>query len=435
MEFNAESEICEKCGVEGYSELLVYCSQCKVSLEHRYCLDKLPEQDVLEVIWSCEQCAPRASSPFNGLGLHQSTRSECLRNRKRKKTINFSEAEIHVQNCDNATVIQSHKVCLKGDTQMNDNVPDPAEVATDPLPCEENYMQCSSDGSSEEAMKSKKQRRKLILYDGGSSDEDTESAKDSDSAVVPDVRNAPFGCSSHELSPECHYYGPAQPIIDPIWRGCFSICNEKSGKVVGTIAHLSNKACFKVFEGANALPVLVGVEMLPRLNAWPKSFRRSLPTDESIGLYFFPESKCDEAVVFDGLLHEIIDRDLALKYVTDNAELLIFSSLQLPLLFQRFHGKYYLWGVFRGKQVSLPPQPADHILIQENSIECAMPSTSAQVILAAEKGGTPIKTWSQRSPVSPLSMRSIYGTLRSSMHMKERKSNMHMKKRGKTERI
>ncbi|XP_042475975.1 uncharacterized protein LOC122057774 isoform X2 [Macadamia integrifolia] len=417
-------EICEKCGDKGYSELLIYCSRCKVSCEHRYCLDKLPERDVLEVLWSCEQCEPRKSSSFNRLGLRPSRTSECLTNRKRKKTTDSSKDEIHVRNYD--TTLQSHEVCFKGDTQMNDNVPDPAEVATDSFPCKENYIQRYSNGNSEESMKSKKRRRKSILHDEGSSDEDTESAKDRNSPVTPDIRNAPFDLSSHEISPGYRCYGPAQPIIDPVWRGCFSICNEKSGKVVGTVAHLSNKACSKVFEGANALPVLLGVEMLPRLNAWPKSFRISLPTDDNIGLYFFPGSRRDEAV-FDGLLHEIIDRDLTLKFVTDNAELLIFSSLHLPPLFHRFHGKYYLWGVFRGKQVSHPPKPFDHLLIKESSIKCDMPSISAGNF-GSQKGREPIKTWSQRSPLSPLSMRSSYGTWRSSMHM-ERESNMHMKKR------
>lgn len=37
-------------------------------------------------------------------------------------------------------------------------------------------------------------------------------------------------------------------------------------------------------------PVL-SVEMLPRAGAWPKSFQTSPPTDDNIGLYFFPESE------------------------------------------------------------------------------------------------------------------------------------------------
>ncbi|XP_043698085.1 uncharacterized protein LOC122648866 isoform X1 [Telopea speciosissima] len=497
------AEICQKCGDKGYLDCLIYCSQCKVAVEHLYCLDNRPDRDVY-VTWLCEQCAPRSSSPLNRLSLHPVRRSKRLRIRKRKKiwkrkdVLNFSKTETNVQNCD-STALQSHNLCLKGDTQMNEDMPDPSGVTTDPLPCKGNYEHFSDDNCEEGAKKSKKQGRKLILDDEGISEEDTGSAEDGNSPVAsdvriapfslsshkpspfdlpaevtadplqckvnfdqhfsdgnhegakeskklgrklilddeeiseedtgsaedrnspvaPDVRNAPFGISSHKPSPEHGYYGPAQPVIDPVWRGCFSMCNEKSRKEVGVVAHLSNKACFKVLEGTNALPVFLGLEMLPRPYAWPKSFSRMSPTDDNIGLYFFPESKRDKAV-FNWLLYEIIDRDLALKFVTDNAELLIFSSLQLPPLFQRFHGECYLWGVFRGKQVSHPPQPAEHLLIRDSGIECDLPSMTADDF-GSQKGRCPSKTWSQWSPLSPFSSYGS-GSPHSPLHQKAKPS-------------
>ncbi|XP_043698086.1 uncharacterized protein LOC122648866 isoform X2 [Telopea speciosissima] len=417
------AEICQKCGDKGYLDCLIYCSQCKVAVEHLYCLDNRPDRDVY-VTWLCEQCAPRSSSPLNRLSLHPVRRSKRLRIRKRKKiwkrkdVLNFSKTETNVQNCD-STALQSHNLCLKGDTQMNEDMPDPSGVTTDPLPCKGNYDQHFSDGNHEGAKESKKLGRKLILDDEEISEEDTGSAEDRNSPVAPDVRNAPFGISSHKPSPEHGYYGPAQPVIDPVWRGCFSMCNEKSRKEVGVVAHLSNKACFKVLEGTNALPVFLGLEMLPRPYAWPKSFSRMSPTDDNIGLYFFPESKRDKAV-FNWLLYEIIDRDLALKFVTDNAELLIFSSLQLPPLFQRFHGECYLWGVFRGKQVSHPPQPAEHLLIRDSGIECDLPSMTADDF-GSQKGRCPSKTWSQWSPLSPFSSYGS-GSPHSPLHQKAKPS-------------
>ncbi|KAI3947875.1 hypothetical protein MKX01_034540 [Papaver californicum] len=43
-------EVCQKCGVTGYANLLIYC--------HVYCLDRVSKvtQEVVE--WSCEQCVP-----------------------------------------------------------------------------------------------------------------------------------------------------------------------------------------------------------------------------------------------------------------------------------------------------------------------------------------------------------------------------------------
>ncbi|KAJ4966434.1 hypothetical protein NE237_018283 [Protea cynaroides] len=468
----SKPEICQKCGVRGFAELLIYCSQCKVSVEHRYCLDNLPGRDVVDVTWSCDQCAPRAASSCSRCSLHPIRSSTRLRIKKRKKAINFSKAVTNVQNSDTTTALQSHELCFKGDMQMDEDIADPDEARTNPLPYNHQYSSDNHEGAKksikqrrklilddegsldedtesalqshelcfkgdmqmdedigvpeeatsnplpcnhqyssdnhEGAKKSKKQRRKLILDDEGSLDEDSESAKDRNSLVAPDVKNASFGLSSHGPSPECGCYGPAQPIIDPVWRGCFNICNEKSGEVVGIVSHLSNKACLKVFEGAKALPVLLGVERLPRPDVWPKSFCRIPPTDDSIGLYFFPERKSEEAG-FNGLLYEIIDQDLALKAITDNAELLIFSSLQLPPQFHRFHGKYYLWGVFRGKQVSHPPQPADHLLIQDSSIECVMPSMLADDF-GSRKGRGCVKTWKQWSPLGPLSMSGSYSS-------------------------
>ncbi|RZC67546.1 hypothetical protein C5167_011236 [Papaver somniferum] len=51
-------EVCQKCGVTGYANLLIYCDVCRVSAEHLYCLDRVSEvtQEVVE--WSCEQCVP-----------------------------------------------------------------------------------------------------------------------------------------------------------------------------------------------------------------------------------------------------------------------------------------------------------------------------------------------------------------------------------------
>lgn len=57
-------------------------------------------------------------------------------------------------------------------------------------------------------------------------------------------------------------------------------------------AHLSTKACQRVWELSRLLQPMAMVEVmkLPRLEAWPKSWKTSGPTDDSIGLFFFPHS-------------------------------------------------------------------------------------------------------------------------------------------------
>ncbi|KAH6782548.1 RING/FYVE/PHD zinc finger superfamily protein [Perilla frutescens var. hirtella] len=90
--------------------------------------------------------------------------------------------------------------------------------------------------------------------------------------------------------------------------------------------------------------------MCPKSDIWPKSFQTAEPNDDNIALYFFP-SKISEQV-FEQLVGEMIHEELAFRAIVQDAELLIFTSTELPLLYWTFRSKYYLWGVFRGNQPS-----------------------------------------------------------------------------------
>ncbi|ERN16075.1 uncharacterized protein LOC18444373 isoform X2 [Amborella trichopoda] len=139
-------------------------------------------------------------------------------------------------------------------------------------------------------------------------------------------------------------YVPAQPIIDSIWRGEFETGNKIYGMFV---AHPSNKAISRVHEGARKLPATLHMQKLPRCEVWPQRFQTLPPNDEDIGLYFFPEMDERSLVLFHELLEDLMQHDIALKFVVDSIELLIFSSIQLPKETQRFSGRYYIWGIFR----------------------------------------------------------------------------------------
>ncbi|KAJ9166781.1 hypothetical protein P3X46_021484 [Hevea brasiliensis] len=190
----------------------------------------------------------------------------------------------------------------------------------------------------------------------------------------------------------------AQPIKDPIWRGSLSLLEKKFGTVVGLVAHVSSIACPKASEEAKSLPTLLSPELLPRAAVWPKGFEKSGPNDDSIALYFFPDSERNEKV-FDSLVNEMISQELAMRVDVQNAELLIFTSRILPMEFWRFQAKFYLWGVFKGKRTS-------KAAVDDNPGE--------------GKGLTKDLTWDRRSPVSPLSngsygCGSMYSTLDPSM--------------------
>ncbi|KAK9271385.1 hypothetical protein L1049_026975 [Liquidambar formosana] len=189
--------------------------------------------------------------------------------------------------------------------------------ANDPSlqPCEDHSSEnCETD------QKLGKQRKSILRYRGNFDDE-AESSKFNTSQKAS---GDPSNISGHDN------YVHAQPIIDPVWRGIFSICKENFGAIDGLVAHLSSKACLKVCEEARLLPELLCLDMLPRSDVWPKSFGRSGPGDDHIGLYFFPENERDERV-FDNLVEYMIDQDLAMRAVAENAELLVFTSMQLPI--------------------------------------------------------------------------------------------------------
>ncbi|KAG6435870.1 hypothetical protein SASPL_100751 [Salvia splendens] len=124
-------------------------------------------------------------------------------------------------------------------------------------------------------------------------------------------------------------YSVAQPIAMPVWRGSFNVRNSKHDSIDELVAHISNKACHKVYAEASQFQPILHLEMLPKSDIWPKSFQKSEPNSDSIALYFFPSKIRNQ--VFAQLVQEMIHKELAFKGLVQNAELLIFTSTELPL--------------------------------------------------------------------------------------------------------
>ncbi|CAI9763968.1 unnamed protein product [Fraxinus pennsylvanica] len=113
--------------------------------------------------------------------------------------------------------------------------------------------------------------------------------------------------------------------------------------------------------------------------------------------------------IFDHLVEEMMSQELAMKAILSNAELLVFTSLELPSQCWRFQGKYYLWGVFRGKQV--------HAHIVDNHLTDSIggdkpvlySDCSKHMDISGGKNTMKTKNWDARSPLSPLSDNGNYG--------------------------
>ncbi|CAL5098176.1 unnamed protein product [Urochloa decumbens] len=139
----------------------------------------------------------------------------------------------------------------------------------------------------------------------------------------------------------------SQPLDDPVWSGLFTIDTD----MLMLDAHLSTKACQRVKEQSTFLQSVVEVKKLPRSQAWPKSWKSFGPTDNNIGLFFFPHD-FRQNEVYNRLVNNIIKSDGALKATVGMAELLIFPSSLLPEEYHSlvFQGNHYLWGVFRRRK-------------------------------------------------------------------------------------
>ncbi|KAF6163637.1 hypothetical protein GIB67_036097 [Kingdonia uniflora] len=285
----------------------------------------------------------------------------------------------------------------------------------------------SSDEDSEivkEDQDSKQRKRKLIMSDV--SDEEGEFSGDKQSIIASDSHGSPVSIFSFDpcnkegkdillqihldaplpissVDPSRGYPNYAQPFIDPAWRGCFDV---ESARSIRLKAHLSTKAGLKVFQGAKSLQPLLQMKMLRRRDTWPKSFEVLEPSDDHIALFFFPELERD-VNSYDLLVDNIIKRDLALKTEIDNGELLVFSSRKLPEPFQRFLGKNYLWGVFRGRQALLDQKSVEHICtdakqISEGGLKLGLRSLS-NTSSSKKPSSPPPPVQPNKKPGSPLS--------------------------------
>ncbi|KAH0692406.1 hypothetical protein KY285_019503 [Solanum tuberosum] len=338
--------ICLQCGDKGFSNAFVFCVKCLEVAVHRYCLDKVPSTFDEFVYWVCDDCevkVPNELTIMNSVGVLP---ENCTSSRHLKAS---SEAKLDI----------------------------PPSIAEVDLTAVQNK-------SSEKDVE-KHPRIDLV--------EHSHLDKKSNPTSLIDKKNCIHAVV--EL---------AQPVLDPIWRGSFNIWNKEYKTFDGLVAHLSVKACQKVFEEAKLFSLLLHLEMLPKSDIWPKSFNIVEPRDDNIALYFFPSDARYEQD-FDHLIEEMIGEELALRAVMTNAELLVFTSTELPLHNWRFQHKHYLWGVFRAKQESSSCQ------MVSNRVKSVILQTPGNVLAAGDHINlVKLKTSRAESPISTLSNNVSFGS-------------------------
>ncbi|XP_057856465.2 uncharacterized protein LOC131065841 isoform X2 [Cryptomeria japonica] len=170
----------------------------------------------------------------------------------------------------------------------------------------------------------------------------------------------------------------AMPQSLILWKGTFKVVDIACGHAIygGMQAHPSTTASEKVYEMSEQFGSQLYLEQVHRAEAWPKRFEHSPPTDDNVGLYFFPEDGRSEWS-FATLVEYINNHDLAMRMHLDGAELLIFSSIQLPKYVQRIFGKFYLWGVFRRAEKSTIGHKLRETSMQHDHVRADMANSVA----------------------------------------------------------
>ncbi|CAN4114144.1 unnamed protein product [Withania somnifera] len=402
--------VCLTCGDEGDTKLLIYCLKCRDSAVHHYCLENFSGDDD-SIDWICWDCSPLVSkveqfrkmerrrklnirklkakrldkakhdpsgavqsatihNPFHVLQeepsyieteKHRDIGEECA-------DVCYPEQQIESVEGGNTLLVGKHQeaycstlnkeeggVLERAQLRDNSSLQDPKSAPMSII---------TEIGKQQEI---RKPRTGFVVLDDDSDFEGEGGEIGGSFTSFSDEHYFPLNNLYSDPQVESANCLPAQPVIDPISRGCF-IFNKGSESSINILAHLSNKACERVVVAANRLPVKLDVNILAKSDIWPSSFLRLPPTDSSIALYLFPELESDENS-YDALLEDLIDNDLAMTTTIDDLELLIFSSRELPHKHWRLHRKYYLWGVFRHKSPS--SVAAANFFAQTSSIQNA----------------------------------------------------------------
>ncbi|KAL4182810.1 hypothetical protein AMTRI_Chr11g95000 [Amborella trichopoda] len=244
--------ICEICGVRGYSNCFILCNECNRVARHRYCFKELLGGDS-GFVWACDGCKFKDSQVTSSmfpktLSTHCATK--CIASGKKNGASNVKGK-------------RSRKKCKR-----------------------KLSISYGADDLEEEKAPNDTGNERATCKDNST----TDMALALDVAVpvhmLQDASDVPVEIIHSHGSFHQATYVPAQPIIDSIWRGEFETGNKIYGMFV---AHPSNKAISRVHEGARKLPATLHVQKLPRCEVWPQRFQTLPPNDEDIGLYFFPE--------------------------------------------------------------------------------------------------------------------------------------------------
>uniref|UniRef100_A0A0D9VVD0 AIPP2-like SPOC-like domain-containing protein n=1 Tax=Leersia perrieri TaxID=77586 RepID=A0A0D9VVD0_9ORYZ len=79
-----------------------------------------------------------------------------------------------------------------------------------------------------------------------------------------------------------------RPAPENCWTGRFDVSDGSNCNFADLKAYFPSKVSSKVLNAIKCMPTKLNLEILPRMDDWPKCFETSPPVYEDIGLFFFP---------------------------------------------------------------------------------------------------------------------------------------------------
>ncbi|PKA53123.1 Methyl-CpG-binding domain-containing protein 9 [Apostasia shenzhenica] len=194
----------------------------------------------------------------------------------------------------------------------------------------------------------------------------------------------------------------AIPKLECIWQGTFNVLQSGSCPELfdGIQAHLSSYASDKVIEVSNKIPSKIVLEEVPHAILCPFQSQGVGPKEGNIALFFFAKDiECYDKG-YSKLLDRMLKNDFSLKGNIDGTELLIFTSIKLPVNSQRWNRLFYLWGTFVGNrreklsaidQQKKPFESNSRMVISSDSIVQNLVNIPTSMHLPESHGSSKIK--------------------------------------------
>ncbi|KAL9245093.1 hypothetical protein vseg_018785 [Gypsophila vaccaria] len=163
------------------------------------------------------------------------------------------------------------------------------------------------------------------------------------------------------------------PAVDRIWRGRIEIAGSPSDKLDGLEVFMPKTSYPKAVKVIRSMQPSICFSMQGRPALWPKHFDVLGAAHDDISLFLLPEMS--SSTEYDNLVELMIANDLAMTSHINNLELIIFTSLEQEDNHQQIQGKYYLWGILKGKGLRrCKPSKVKKIHTPKRALVCAKKS-------------------------------------------------------------